>query len=205
MFDFETFLTFASAFAVFAASPGPDNITIFSKTISSGPLHGFAYGVGVVLSIYCFVLLSTIGFSAIGSFLSSNLAFLQYFGATYLVYIGITTWRAAPIPNPNVAVGNVQRMFVTGFILNISNPKMPFFYLALLPGIFGVRVFSVSEIIAILAIITLIEAFVVGGHILLAWKARKAFKEPKLVRLLNKVAGGLMIGVGVFIVTRQYN
>lgn len=202
MIDIQTMSTFALAFTVFAASPGPDNVTIFSKTISSGPSHGLAYGAGVVVSIYCFVLLATAGFSAIGNFLNRNLAFLQYLGAAYLIYIGIATWRAVPKLNPKIIVGNVPRMFFAGFLLNISNPKMPFFYLALLPGIFGIRTYSVMDVAIILAIITFVEFFVVGGLVLLARKANNAFTQPKQLRIINKVAGGLMMGAGVFIAVR---
>ncbi|SFV16573.1 hypothetical protein SAMN02799631_06448 [Methylobacterium sp. 174MFSha1.1] len=46
--DTTTLLAFAAAFLVFAASPGPDNMTIVARTLSHGPAAGLAYGFGMV-------------------------------------------------------------------------------------------------------------------------------------------------------------
>ncbi len=42
--DMTTLLAFAAAFFVFAASPGPDNMTIVARTITHGAPSGIAYG-----------------------------------------------------------------------------------------------------------------------------------------------------------------
>ncbi len=60
MMEIQTIFTFCLAFFVFAASPGPDNLTILSKTVSSGPAQGIAYGIGVVCSIFLGGLISEV-------------------------------------------------------------------------------------------------------------------------------------------------
>jgi threonine/homoserine/homoserine lactone efflux protein len=85
----DTLLTFGIAFLVFAASPGPDNLTILSKTIARGPAYGLAYGSGVMASIAGFVILSALGLNALASFASENLRVVQYVGAGYLIYTGV--------------------------------------------------------------------------------------------------------------------
>ena len=42
--DLATILAFAAAFFVFAASPGPDNMTIVARTISGGVASGGVSG-----------------------------------------------------------------------------------------------------------------------------------------------------------------
>jgi threonine/homoserine/homoserine lactone efflux protein len=202
MIDTHTLWAFTAAFTVFAASPGPDNITIFSKTVTAGPSHGLAYGAGVVTSIYGSVLMATAGLTAVSDFLSTNLSFLQYVGAAYLVYMGVSAWRSIPTLPPKPVSGGVSSMLVTGFLLNISNPKMPLFYLALLPGVFGVRAYTTADIATIIAIITAVEIVVVGGHVLLARKARQALSRPRPLRIINRVSGGLMVGAAVLIASR---
>jgi threonine/homoserine/homoserine lactone efflux protein len=44
--DLPTLLSFAAAFLVIAASPGPDNMTIIARTLTHGAASGIAYGVG---------------------------------------------------------------------------------------------------------------------------------------------------------------
>jgi threonine/homoserine/homoserine lactone efflux protein len=203
MIDFSTMVTFGAAFTVFAASPGPDNVTIFSKTISSGPAYGIAYGTGVVVSIICFVILATAGFTAANEFLSTNLSLLQYVGAAYLIYMGVMTWKSAPKPKPKTLSGGIYRMFMTGFALNISNPKMTLFYLALLPGISGARAYSLFDTFLIISVVVLVEIIVIGGHVLFAHSAKTALSTPNSIRIINRVSGSMMVGAGFFIAARS--
>lgn len=89
-----------------------------------------------------------------------------------------------------------------GFLLNISNPKMPIFYLALLPGVLGIRPLTVSDTAELLLIIAMIEVIVVGGHVLLGYKAKTALSDPKRIGVLNRGAGALMVGAGVLVASR---
>ncbi len=200
--DLQTILTFSLAFFVFAASPGPDNLTILSKTVSSGPAHGFAYGIGVVCSIFLFVIFAAVGFNAIAQYMNENLRFIQYVGAIYLIYTGIMMWRAKPSIQPRVMRGGLIRLFLTGFLLNISNPKMPIFYLALLPGVLGIRPLTVFDTVELLLVIAIVEVVVVGGHVLLGYKAKTVLSDPKKIRNLNRGAGGLMVGAGLLVASR---
>ena len=89
-----------------------------------------------------------------------------------------------------------------GFLLNVSNPKMPIFYLALLPGVLGTRGLTVSDTLGILAVILAVEVLVVGAHVLVALKAKAALTQPHRVRALNRGAGALMIGAGALVAAR---
>ncbi|MDQ0454828.1 threonine/homoserine/homoserine lactone efflux protein [Rhizobium paknamense] len=200
--DIQTLLTFALAFFVFAASPGPDNLTILSKTVSNGPAHGIAYGVGVVTSIVLFVIMAAIGFNALSQYMNENLRVIQYAGACYLIYTGVMMWRANPVLQPRSLRGGLPRLFFTGFVLNVSNPKMPVFYLALLPGVLGLRPLGLVDTLELLAVIGLVETVVIGGHVLLACKAKAALGTPRNIRRLNRGAGTLMVGAGVLVASR---
>ncbi|TXH84918.1 MAG: LysE family translocator [Rhizobium sp.] len=200
--DIQTVLTFCLAFFVFAASPGPDNLTILSKTVSNGPSHGIAYGVGVVCSIFLFVVFAAIGFNAVAQYMNENLRFIQYVGAIYLIYTGIMMWRSKPNIKPRVMRGGLIRLFFTGFLLNISNPKMPIFYLALLPGVLGIRPLTFYDTVELLAIIALIEVIVIGGHVFIGFKAKNVLTDPKKIGVLNRGAGALMVGAGVLVASR---
>jgi threonine/homoserine/homoserine lactone efflux protein len=200
--DLQSVITFSLAFFLFAASPGPDNLTILSKTVSSGPAHGIAYGIGVVCSIFLFVIMAAVGFNALAQSMNEHLRFIQYVGALYLIYTGVTMWRSSPHIEPHVMKGGLLRLFATGFLLNISNPKMPIFYLALLPGVLGIKPLSVSGTIELLLVIALVEVVVIGGHVALGRKAKAALTDPRKLRLLNRTTGGLMIGAGVLVASR---
>jgi threonine/homoserine/homoserine lactone efflux protein len=48
-----------------------------------------------------------------------------------------------------------------------------------------------------------VEAVVVGGHVLLAGRARTLLRTPKTVRRVNRAAGGVMVGAGVAVMATR--
>jgi threonine/homoserine/homoserine lactone efflux protein len=200
--DIGTTATFTLAFLVFAASPGPDNLTIVSKTVNDGPAHGIAYGCGVVASIAGFVILAALGLNALAGAAGDHLRVVRYIGAAYLVYTGVAMWRAPAVVAPRRLRGGLARLFGVGFLLNVSNPKMPVFYLALLPGVLGTRPLTAADTMTLLAVIVAVEALVIGVHVGLALRARAALARPRRLRALNRGAGALMIGAGVLVASR---
>ena len=131
-----TLLSFATAFLVFAASPGPDNMTIVARTLSHGPAAGLAYGVGMVVGILAVLVLAATGLAVAAQEMGALMTVLRYAGAAYLVWTGIRLWTAEPVLPAERAGGKrpgLVASFLTGIALNLGNPKMPLFYLALLP------------------------------------------------------------------------
>lgn len=76
--DLATILAFAAAFFVFAASPGPDNMTIVARTISGGVASGVAYGAGTVVGILVFLILAAFGLSLIAAKMAIVMTALRY-------------------------------------------------------------------------------------------------------------------------------
>ncbi|MEI8716393.1 LysE family translocator [Mesorhizobium sp. ISC11] len=185
--DLATSLAFAAAFFVFAASPGPDNMTIVARTISNGAASGIAYGAGTVVGILIFMTV------------------LRYGGAAYLVWTGIRLWMAAPvIPELQPISGRrgLLMIFATGIALNLGNPKMPLFYIALLPSVVGASL-DAGHLGVLMMVIVAVEVVVIGGHVVLAGRARSLLRTPRIVRRVNRAAGGVMIGAGVAVVAAR--
>ena len=204
-FDFATLAAFAAAFFVFAASPGPDNMTIVARTLSHGASSGIAYGLGTVAGILVFLVLAAFGLSLLAAEMGFVMTILRYAGAAYLVVMGVMLWRAEPVlPGSG---GETRRrglvpVFLTGVALNLGNPKMPLFYLALLPHVVGPQL-TLSQVAVLAGIILLVEALVIGGHVMLAGRARRWLRTPAAVKRMNRAAGGVMIGTGAVVaVTR---
>ncbi|MGR6466145.1 LysE family translocator [Rhizobium sp. PAMB 3182] len=203
--DISTLLAFAVAFFVFAASPGPDNMTIVARTISYGAASGIAYGAGTVAGILIFLVLSVFGLSMLAADMSGVMMVLRYAGAAYLIWMGIRLWTAEPVV-PELQPVSQRRgllpVFATGVALNLGNPKMPLFYVALLPNVVGSSL-TTSHIGALAGVIVLVEVLVIGGHVLLAGRARRLLRSPIVVRRVNRTAGTAMIGAGAAVVASR--
>ncbi|TGQ66659.1 MAG: LysE family translocator [Mesorhizobium sp.] len=203
--DLATILAFAAAFFVFAASPGPDNMTIVARTISSGAASGIAYGAGTVVGILIFLALAAFGLSIIAAKMAVVMTLLRYGGAAYLIWMGIRLWTAVPVvPDLQPVSGRrgMLMIFATGVALNLGNPKMPLFYVALLPNVVGASL-TADHLIILIAVILAVEAVVIGGHVVLASRARSLLSTPRIVRRVNRAAGGVMIGAGVAVVATR--
>jgi threonine/homoserine/homoserine lactone efflux protein len=62
---------------------------------------------------------------------------LKVLGAAYLIWIAIQTWRHAKDPVPEGgAIASRQKAFISGVMINFSNPKSVFFSAAVLVVIF---------------------------------------------------------------------
>ncbi|MCD7110874.1 LysE family translocator [Rhizobium sp. DKSPLA3] len=203
--DAVTLLTFALTFFVFAASPGPDNMTIVLRTISHGPASGLAYGAGTVVGILVFLSLAAFGLSLLAAEMGTLMTALRLAGAAYLVWMGVRLWTAPPVLPEMQAVSerdSLLGVFCTGVALNLGNPKMPLFYVALLPNVVGTS-FTITTLAELAAIILAVEAVVIGGHVLLAVRARRLLRTTRVIRRVNHAAGGLMIGAAVGIVATR--
>ena len=197
--DSMTLFAFAATFFVFAASPGPDNMTIVARTITHGAASGLAYGAGTVAGILVFLTLAAFGLSMLAAEMGSVMTVLRYGGAAYLIWMGIKLWTAEPVVPDLQSVkarGNLFSIFATGMALNLGNPKMPLFYVALLPNVVGTSL-TMDHLAALAFVILAAEAPVIGGHVALAVRARALLRSPKIVRRVNRAAGGVMIGSGV--------
>ncbi|QFT84710.1 homoserine/homoserine lactone efflux protein [Halomonas sp. THAF12] len=87
-----------------------------------------------------------------------------------------------------------------GFVTAVANPKGWAFFVALLPPFLDASRPLAAQLVALVAIILTIEfgallAYATGGQTL-----RHLLGQADKVRLLNRLAGTLMIGVGAWLI-----
>jgi threonine/homoserine/homoserine lactone efflux protein len=129
-----TVALFALAAVTLIVIPGPNAIYIAARSLSQGRAAGVASALGVEAGTLVHIGAAVAGLSAIIA--SSNLAFeaIRYLGVAYLVYLGIRAWRAETAKVTTHAGGHsLRRVFAEGLLVNVLNPKVALFFLALLP------------------------------------------------------------------------
>lgn len=200
--ELTSLFAFALAFLVFAASPGPDNMTIVARTVSHGPSSGIAYGLGTLCGILIYLGLAAFGLSLIAEELGLLMTVIRYAGAVYLIYMAYRLWTDEPVVPEIGALGSrkdLAKVFATAIALNLGNPKMPLFYLALLPGFVSAD-FSWPDYASLAAVIIAVEIVVVGGHVWIADKARSLLRTPAIVRRTNRIAASTLGLAGLQII-----
>lgn len=128
----------------------------------------------------------------------------KWLGGAYLAYLGIMMWRergrmAIPeLSGEQTPVGR-RALVVQGFVTAVANPKGWAFFVALLPPFLDASRPLASQLMVLVAMILTIEficlmLYAVGGR-----GAGRLLGNAGRVRLLNRLAGTLMIGVGVWL------
>jgi threonine/homoserine/homoserine lactone efflux protein len=156
---------------------------------------------GVICGILVHTTAAAFGLSLILQ--TSAIAFLvvKYVGVIYLIYLGIKSWREKStfhLQTPNSSL-SVQKIFWQGVLSNVLNPKIAIFFLAFLPQFVdkGSRQVPLQMVVLGLtfACFGLCFLLVVGysSGAIGGWFTR----QPRYTQFLQRLAGGILIGLGV--------
>ena len=131
-----TLAIFAATAIVLVAIPGPNMLFILARGADQGPRAAFAAAIGVEIGTLVYVLATALGLSAL--LVASPVAFnmIKYVGAAYLFYLAISALRSRPEPTANTVrerTRSLTRLGGKAAMVNILNPKVALFFLALLP------------------------------------------------------------------------
>lgn len=132
--DLPTFLLFLSAALVVAFTPGPGIFYIVARTLAGGRSEGLASSVGLGLGGLVHVVAGAVGLSALVMASAEAFTVLKIAGAFYLIWLGVKTWREAPVAQAaEVTTTGSRRAFRDGIIVEALNPKTAAFFLAFIP------------------------------------------------------------------------
>ena len=188
---FETIIAFIAASVVLSFVPGPDNIFVMTQSALKGWKVGFFTTLGLCTGLIGHTFLVAVGVSVI--FQTSAIAFagLKIAGACYLVYLG---WLS--LKNKELIIGESkekstnQSYYITGVIMNLTNPKVALFFLVFLPQFVVVNNGSVTIQIALLGLLFILSALCVFTSIAFLGSFLENFlkKSKSVSNNINKLA-----------------
>ncbi len=206
--SFEAAITFFIAIFIFAITPGPGVFAMLARALTSGAKACFPLAFGMAISDILYLIMATLGLATITENWSGLFTLIRLVGMAYLLYLGWKMWTAEVDGtfenNSNVlTTGSWLSSFSQGFLISASNPKVILFYIAFLPTFMDLSVLNQADIIlaSVLALLALML-----GLMLIAFSAasaRKKFQSKRSMKYLNRTAGGIMMGAGVFLALRR--
>jgi threonine/homoserine/homoserine lactone efflux protein len=128
-------LTFFSVAVLLGLSPGPDNLFVLSQSALYGRAAGLAVVLGLSTGLVVHTLAVALGLAALLAASETALVLLRYAGAAYLLALAWQAWRSGPPELDGLAssAGRLPALYWRGVLMNLSNPKVLLFFLALLP------------------------------------------------------------------------
>lgn len=193
---------YAGALFALFMTPGPVWVALTARALAGGFHAAWPLALGVVIGDVLWAFLAILGVSWIVSIYGGFLLALKWLAAVVFVAMGWLIMR-----NADKTIGADSRLtrpgmwagFVAGLAAILGNPKAILFYMGMLPGFFDLGALTRMDI----AVICLLSAIIpLIGNLILALfihRVRALLSSPDAVRRTNRIAGGLLIAVGLVI------
>ena len=200
------FIPFFIAAAVLAFSPGPSILYVMARTVAGGRVAGVASTLGAATGGLVHVAISAIGLSAVLLASAEAFTLIKYLGAGYLIYLGVRTLQQAQfsVRPVRVQASGGRRVFLEGALTEIFNVKTALFFLAFIPQ-FVDQAAALMPQFLLLGLICVLFNMLADLTVVFGTTRLLPFLDnsPCATRYMNRGAGGIMIGLGLFVALAQ--
>jgi threonine/homoserine/homoserine lactone efflux protein len=194
-------LSFLGVAVLLTLMPGPDNLFVLAQSISQGRNAGIATTLGLCSGLLVHIAAATLGISAV--IYQSALAFsvVKYVGAAYLLFLAWKSFRAKESGfslNSNKSL-NYKSLYKKGILMNVLNPKVSLFFLALLPQFVNHSMGHIPLQMFILGIAFWLQAILIFTIISIFADRVRIFllKSPHFSQKINLIQGSILGMIGL--------
>lgn len=177
-----------------AFSPGLIIALIVNEAVQKGRKNALQVAYGAAAGAIGITVITAAVITYIFSLIPEILTFIYIFGIIYIVYKGIKTIQDKG-DSPKV-LGSAS--FLSGFKINLANPKMWVFYISVLP----LFITDESNIFSSLIFLGIVTIFInLFADISYALLSSYLFKNSttKVKMYINIISGVCLIGIGIYL------
>ncbi|MGG4042958.1 LysE family translocator [Bacillus smithii] len=199
--DFTLIISFLGVAILLTLMPGPDILFVMTQSISQDKKAGIATTLGLCSGLIVYITAATLGVSAIIYQSALAFAIVKYTGAAYLLYLawqsfkeketGFTFHQNNPL--------KYTSLYKKGILMNLLNPKVSLFFLALLPQFVDKSIGHIPLQMFLLGIIFLVQAFsfFVAVSMFSEKLGRVLFHHSFLAKRMNIIKGSILGMIGI--------
>lgn len=193
-------LGFLLAAILIAVTPGPGAVA----SMSAGMRHGYWSALILVLGLQAAILLHlgvvAIGLGALLATSEAAFGLVKLAGAAYLVWLGVQKWRTPFLSKVELLSGERRRsLFLQGLLVNLTNPKAIVFIGALVPSFIDTGAALLPQYLVIAVTLCLTDMLVMSVYALVASRLGAVMRDPKLMRVENRLFGSLFVTAGTLL------
>ncbi len=196
-----TIFSFFGVAVLLTLAPGPDILFVIAQSLSQGKQAGIATALGLCTGLLVHISAATLGVSAVIYQSALAFAIVKYAGAAYLLYLA---WQAFREKDSSLAFGRQKPMayaslYKKGIVMNVLNPKVSLFFLALLPQFVDPSVGRVPQQMLLLGAVFLAQALFVFTLVSIgAEKLRHLLlSNERIAKRINRLKGALFALIGI--------
>jgi threonine/homoserine/homoserine lactone efflux protein len=202
--DTSHLVIFTLAYLAVLVMPGPGVTALVARVLARGGRGAPAFIAGFVAGSVTWLAIAVTGLAALATTFGRLFLAIRYAGAVYLLFLAWKFWTATPRTQ---AAGDASpdggaRLFLAGLAINLGNPKVIVFFLALLPTVVEIGTLTPLGFAELVLIVIAVASSVLTGYALLAARARRLFTTSRALRLINRGSSVVMAGTAVSIATR---
>jgi len=177
---------------------------VLIQSITNGKAYGIATVCGLVTGIIIHTTLLAFGVSAIIKENEYLYFIIKLLGALYLLFLAYKVYRSdskLDLESEVISRKNLKGLFIQGFFMNVLNPKVTIFFLALFPGfLFSDSMNTVWQFYILGGIFMLVSFIVFSAIALLAGQIKTYTLNHENSGLVLKWLQILVfVGIAVFI------
>lgn len=209
---FTIWITFVIAACIIAISPGSGAVLSMSHGLSYGFKRASATIAGLQIGLLMILIIAGAGVGSL--LLASEVAFnaVKIVGALYLIYLGISQWRAKVDLDDTRAhlaaaadVPGWRKRVMIGFLTNATNPKGIIFMVAVLPQFIASGSALLPQLVILGVTMCTIDLIVMHSYAYAASSMQRYFRDARAMKKQNRFFGGVLMAVGaaLFFVKRS--
>lgn len=202
MADIQNYGSFLIAILIFQAVPGAGTVAILDATARGGVRAGMACVGGTLAGDALFMAAAALGLAALLQASPALFGALQWLGAGYLLWMGWGMLRssASMAAAASDAPRSPRAYAWRAFAISLANPKVMLFFVAFFP-LFIAPGASAATLPLMMLHVTLLSLLWQGLLVVLGRQvARRLGSQPAASRLATRLAGAVLIGLGVRLV-----
>ena len=202
--DHSHLLVFAVAYLAVLILPGPGVTALVARVLARGTRGAPAFIAGFITGSLLWFTVAATGLAALASTFATLFVAIRLAGAAYLLYLAWKLWivPAQATSNARQTPDGNGRLFLTGAAINLGNPKVIIFFLALLPTVVDLGRLTPLGFGELAAVIILVASSVLTAYALAATRARRLLTSSRAVRLANRGSAAVIAGTAVTIAAR---
>ena len=185
---------------IVVVSPGTGVLYTLATALTKGWRASIAAAFGCTLGILPAMGAAMLGLAAVLHTSALAFATLKWLGVAYLLYMAWQTLReqGALSVETRLDAKSSRRVIVTGFLINILNPKLSIFFFAFLPQFVSANEpHPLSRMFELSAVFMLLTFAVFVGYGLFAASIRnRVISRPRVLTWMRRTFAGAFVALG---------
>lgn len=205
--DPSLYLAFLGVMAVLAVTPGPANLFAVATGMQKGKKAALVGVAGLNSATLVWFAAAALGLSALIAAYPRLFHWMTFAGAAYVAWLGVQALRGALKAQGDAGPDHVlvragRSAFVDGFVVQIANPKILLFFVAVLPPFLDLQRPAPPQMLMFAAATIGMDVLSMSAYGLGGAALSDRMTEPRFRRGFSVLVGVLLLTAAALILTR---